>query len=311
MRDFAPNERQKERSYYQKLTRRIQTTCDNAASKECMPSTEGTRTRMSSAFACFNARTHDLSIVEGICVLTRNILRNNASEITPAERAILERAIERTEVYGPGHIAVRQGVEVSVSLLLVDGLMTRHIDAPDGRRHLVALHVPGDFVDLHAYALKRLDHDVAALTEVQVAVFPHSALEAIQAADDRLTRRLWFLTLLDAARHRHWIYRLASLDASQRVGHFLCEMNARLLAIEASDGRNFTLPMTQGDIGEVCGLTNVHVSRVLRQLREEGLCNVRGSKVEIGNLKSLVARSLFDPAFLFLNQSTAARAAAA
>lgn len=243
-------------------------------------------------------------------MLTENVLRNNASEIAPLERAVLEQAIERTELYSPGYVAIQQGVKVDVSLLLVKGLMTRHIDAPDGRRHLVGLHVPGDFVDLHAYALKKLDHDVAALTEVKVAVFSHAALEAIQRSDDRLTRRLWFLTLLDAARHRHWIYRLASLDALQRVGHFVCEMNARLLAIEASDGRNFTLPMTQTDIGEVCGLTNVHVSRVLRQLRELGLCSVRGSHVEILDLKELVRRSSFDPAFLFLNDSTAARATA-
>ena len=189
--------------------------------------------------------------------------------------------------------------------------MTRHIGVPDGRRPLVGLHVPGDFVDLHAYALKKLDHDVAALTEVQVAVFPHAALDAIQATDPRLTRRLWFLTLLDAARHRQWIYRLSSLDALQRVGHFICEMNARLLAIEASDGATFTLPMTQGDIGEVCGLIHVHVSRVLRQLREAGLCNVRGPKVEILHLNNLVARSLFDPRFLFLDHQTAVRATAA
>jgi CRP-like cAMP-binding protein len=224
---------------------------------------------------------------------------------------VLELAITRTAAYPPGYLAVQQGVEVDVSLLLVKGFMTRHIDSPDGRRHMVGLHVPGDFVDLHAYALKKLDHDVAALTEVQVAVFPHAALEAIQASDPQLTRRLWFLTLLDAARHRQWIYRLASLDALQRVGHFICEMNARLLAIEASDGTSFTLPMTQGDIGEVCGLTNVHVSRVLRQLREAGLCNVRGSNVEILDLNNLVARSLFDPTFLFLNHQTAARATAA
>lgn len=254
--------------------------------------------------------TEKVILKEEFRVLTENVLRNNASELSAPERAILERAIARVEVYSPGRVVVEQGVVVDVSLLLVEGLMTRHIDAPDGRRHLVGLHVPGDFVDLHAYALKKLDHDVAALTEVKVAVFPHAALEEIQASDDRLTRRLWFMTLLDAARHRQWIYRLASLDALQRVGHFLCEMNARLLAIEVSDGHSFALPMTQADIGKVCSLTNVHVSRVLRQLREMNLCSVRGSRVEILDLKQLVARSSFDPAFLFLNHRTAARATA-
>lgn len=186
--------------------------------------------------------------------------------------------------------------------------MTRHVDAPDGKRHLVAVHVPGDFVDLHAYALKKLDHDVGALTAVKVAIFPHAALERVQALDDRLTRRLWFMTLLDAAMHRHWIFRLASLNATERVAHFLCEMNARLLAIGASDGARFTLPMTQSDLGEVCGLTNVHVSRVLRDLRDAGLCQLRSSRVHLVDLKGLVARARFDPEYLYLNPRIAALA---
>lgn len=241
---------------------------------------------------------------------TQNVLRNRVTQLTDIERHTLEAAISHTRTYEAGRVVVRQGTSVDISTLLVRGLMTRHVDAPDGRRHLVALHVPGDFVDLHAFALKTLDHDVAALTDVTVAVFPHATLQSIQASDPALTRRLWFLTLLDAAMHRQWIYRLASLNATQRVAHFLCETNARLLAVGASDGRSFMLPMTQADIGEVCSLTNVHVNRVLRELREARLCSVRASRVEILDLERLVSHALFDPAYLYLNPQTAARAAA-
>jgi CRP-like cAMP-binding protein len=243
-------------------------------------------------------------------MFTQNLLRNRVAELSEEERDVLEGAISVTQLYPAGHVVVRQGAPVSISTLLVSGFMTRHVDAPDGRRHLVAVHVPGDFVDLHAYALKKLDHDVGALNDIEVAVFPHASLERIQAEDPGLTRRLWFLTLLDAAMHRQWIYRLASLTAVQRVAHFLCEMNARLLAIGASDGTGFALPMTQADIGEVCGLTNVHVNRVLRELREAGLCHVRSSVVNITDLKGLTAKAMFDPEYLYLNQQTAARAVA-
>lgn len=241
---------------------------------------------------------------------THNILRNRAAELSEAERALLEGAISHTQTFRAGEVVVRPGVPVDISTLLVQGLMTRHVDAQDGRRHLVAVHVPGDFVDLHAYVLKELDHEVGALSDITVAIFPHAALDRIQALDLQLTRRLWFLTLLDAAMHRQWICRLASLNALQRVAHFLCEMNARLLAIGASDGSTYTLPMTQADIGEVCGLTNVHVNRVLRQLREMGLCQMRSAQVQIHDLPGLTATALFDPAYLYLNHRTAMRATA-
>ena len=241
-------------------------------------------------------------------MLVSNLLKNRSTELSMAEKNALESAIAQTKTFEAGEIVVPQNTTVRVSTLLVEGFMTRHFDAPDGRRHLVAVHVPGDFVDLHAYALKRLDHDVSAHTAARVAIFPHPALERLQEVDARLTRRLWFLTLLDGAMHRQWIFRLSSLEAIERVAHFLCETNARLLAIGASNGTEFALPMTQSDIGEVCSLTNVHVNRVLRELRETGLCSLRSSRVRITDLKRLVAKARFDPAYLYLKTPTQTRA---
>ena len=103
-------------------------------------------------------------------MLTENVLLNRAQTLDHREREILESAIAHTQTYTAGQVVVRQGMPVGHSTLLVKGLVTRHVDAADGRRHLVALHIPGDFVDLHAYALKKLDHDVAALTDITVAV---------------------------------------------------------------------------------------------------------------------------------------------
>jgi CRP-like cAMP-binding protein len=241
--------------------------------------------------------------------LVANVLRNRAGgELSAEQRGVLAAAISETQRLAPGQISVQQGQPLDFSTLLVEGMMTRHIDAPDGRRHLVAIHFPGDFVDLHGYALKRLDHDVSALTEAEIAIVPHAAIERIQATHLHLTKRLWFQTLLDAAIHRQWVYRLGSLSALERVAHFLCETNARLLAIGVSDGQAVTLPMTQNDIGEVCSLTNVHVSRVLRQLREQGLCTLRSFQLEIHDLQALAAIGRFQPDYLYLNPVTAARA---
>jgi CRP-like cAMP-binding protein len=243
-------------------------------------------------------------------MLTSAVLLNRSAELSEAERMRLEAAISSVQTFKAGQIAVRQDTDINVSLLLVEGFMTRHVDARDGKRHLVAVHVSGDFVDLHAFPLKRLDHDVGALTDVTVGVFTHQALEKMLHEDVNLARRLWFITMLDAAQHRQWIYRLSSLSALQRVAHFLCETNARLLAVGRSVQNGFALPMTQSDIGEVCSLTNVHVSRVLRDLREMGLCQFRSSHVQILDLAGLVKAAMFEPGYLYLNAQMSAQAVA-
>jgi CRP-like cAMP-binding protein len=114
-------------------------------------------------------------------------------------------------------------------------------------------------------------------------------------------RKLWYSTLLDAAIHRAWLFRLGRLDAGGRIAHFLCETNARLQAVGLSDGHRFALAITQTDLSEICGLTSVHINRVMRSLREEKVVSFRSSLVEIHDLPRLQRQGEFDPGYLYLD----------
>lgn len=223
--------------------------------------------------------------------------------LTPTERRRLEAAVSDVKTFGARQTIIKAGEPLDVSTLLVEGFVSRYIDDRQGLRQLVAVHVPGDFVDLHAYPLKILEHDVATLTPVTVAVVTHVALREIMDELPDLTRKLWFSTLIDAAIHRAWLFRLGRLDAVGRVAHFLCETNARLELAGLSDGHRFALGLIQADLAEICGLTNVHVNRVMRQLREEGLCVFRSSLVEIPDPVALARRGQFDPDYLYIDKS--------
>lgn len=234
-------------------------------------------------------------------MFTDRFLRNcRGVRLEPVERERLEAAISEIQTLEPRSTIVCAGHRLEQSTLLVEGFMSRYIDDRNGLRQLVAVHVPGDFVDLHAYPLKELEHDVAAMTAVTVAIVPHANLDALTAELPRLIRKLWFATLIDAAIHRAWLFRLGRLDAVGGVAHFLCETNARLVSAGLSDGRRFALGITQTDLAEICGLTNVHVNRVMRYLREERLCVFRSSLVEILNPEQLAKRGQFDPSYLYI-----------
>lgn len=235
-------------------------------------------------------------------MFTERFLRDKRGAIlTATERARVEAAISEIKTYKPRGIIARAGEPLNQSTLLIEGFMCRYLDDRSGLRQLVAIHVPGDFLDLHAFPLKTLDHDVATLTGATAAIVPHSELEAIADEMPALTRKLWFSTLLDAAIHRAWLFRLGRLDATARVAHFLCETNARLVSAGLSDGRRFALGLTQADLAEICGLTTVHVNRVMRQLREDKLCVFRSSLVEILDLVGLTTLGQFNPAYLYID----------
>ncbi|QNE31149.1 Crp/Fnr family transcriptional regulator [Sphingomonas sp. NBWT7] len=232
---------------------------------------------------------------------TKDFLRGRRrSELSEEELAILERAIERTETLPARRVLSRRGEVLRQSTLLIDGYVCRYMDARDGYRQILSYQVSGDFVDLHGYPTRVIDHDIATITEATLAYVPHERLDEIMASHPHLAKLLWFSTLLDAAMHREWIFRIGRLDAVGRLAHFLCETHARMLAIGRADGGKFALPMTQQDIGEACGLTSVHVNRVVRRLREDGLASVSRGMVDIADLERLARVGEFDASYLYM-----------
>lgn len=237
-------------------------------------------------------------------MLTRRFLLGRARDaLSDEERHVLEQSIASVKVIPARTTTQRRGELVNQSSLLVEGFMCRYLDDRNGHRQLVSMHVPGDFVDLHGFPMKRLDHDIATLGPCTVAYFDHRTLADIQIRYPRLTRWLWFSTLLDAAIHREWVFRLGRLGAEGRVAHFFCELNARLAMVDlAADGR-FYLPATQADVAEACGITGVHANRVLRLMRERNLATFRGGEVRILDPKRLTALAEFDPVYLYPEHS--------
>jgi CRP-like cAMP-binding protein len=220
-------------------------------------------------------------------------------ELSVAEMAALEAAVDKVATFPARQIVVHHGRTIDTSMFLIDGLMARYMDGMDGNRQLVAIHVPGDFVDLHAFPLRKLDHDVATITECTVAIFKHAAIEQLIAEFPNLGKQLWFSTLLDAAMHREWIFRLGRLGAAGRVAHFFAETERRLRMVGMSDGKSFALPLQQSDIASACGITSVHANRVLRDLRERGIVTLVSGKVRISDLGALHREAEFDEQYLY------------
>jgi len=62
------------------------------------------------------------------------------------------------------------------------------------------------------------------------------------------------------------------------------------------------LPVTQQELGDTTGLTNVHVNRVLQRLRGDGLITFKSKNLVILDVERLEAFSGFTPNYLHLAQ---------
>ncbi|HEX8224699.1 MAG TPA: Crp/Fnr family transcriptional regulator [Allosphingosinicella sp.] len=218
------------------------------------------------------------------------------------EEEVLRASVAEIAEHPAGSTIVRAGTTLSASTLLVEGIVCRYKDLADGQRQIMELHVPGDFVDLHGFLLKRLDHNIGTMTPVRVAMIPHDALRGITESHPHLGRMLWFSTLLDAAIHREKILSIGRRSALARIAHIFCELTVRLRLVGLADEDGFDLPLTQADLADVTGLTSVHVNRMLKKLRDDRRLTFRGGRVIIDDWEGLQRVAEFDPTYLHLER---------
>jgi CRP-like cAMP-binding protein len=245
----------------------------------------------------------DVAAADAEAAIAALLLKLRARDVVSAEEAdVLREAVGEIREHSAHRAIVRAGTSLSVSTLLIEGIVCRYKDLSDGQRQIMELHVAGDFVDLHGFLLKQIEHNIGSMTPVRVALVPHDALRRITETHPHLTRMLWFSTLLDAAIHRERILSIGRRSALSRVAHILCEMLVRLRLVGLADEWAYALPLTQADIADASGLTSVHVNRMLKKLRDAGLLTFRGGRVTIGDWEGLQRVAEFDSAYLFLER---------
>lgn len=219
-------------------------------------------------------------------------------EVEADDLAELESLAGEPRLLLDGQVLAARGEPAHNASLLIEGYLLRTI-AREGKRFIVGIHVPGDFVDLHGFVLKRLDHDIVAVGPARVTQVTHEQLDEAVRTRPGLAKALWFATLLDAAIHRQWIRNLEALDAPQRIAHLFAELHYRFALIGRNVSRALRTPFTQSHLADMCGVSAIHANRAVARLRELGLAEIRRGDLYTTDWPALETYAGFDPAYLY------------
>ena len=220
--------------------------------------------------------------------------------ISPEEIEALQKALEPPKTVAAGSDIVREHTRPLHSTLLISGFSARYSTLADGARQITEINVAGDFIDLHSLLMKQMDHGVVALTECVVAEAPHSGLIDITERHPHLGRLLWLDTIIDAAIHRQWLVAMGRRSGLGHLAHLVCELYLRLQAVGQTGEMTFDLPLTQATLGDALGLSTVHVSRLISELRGEGVIHWSNGQIDILDWRRLAEIAEFDPTYLRL-----------
>jgi DNA-binding transcriptional regulator YhcF (GntR family) len=145
-----------------------------------------------------------------------------------------------------------------------------------------------------------MDHDITALTETTCVLIPAKVIEGLLTEWTKLTKALWWSTMTDSAVLREWIVDHGSRDSIERIAHLMCEMLIRYRIIGKTTDESFPFPLTQEELADATGMTPVHVSRMLQQLRSQGLIELTGKVLTVLDPKGLQQLAKYDSTYLHL-----------
>jgi CRP-like cAMP-binding protein len=182
---------------------------------------------------------------------------------------------------------VREGDRPEAIFRLEDGWACRYRKLAGGRRQITALFLPGEFCEPQWVLGESSCSAIVALTPLRVERLLLSELRRSGAARGDGVTTMLSATLGTLRRQSDWIVSLGRKTAIERLCWLFGEIFDRSRQSGQVVGSSCPLPVTQADIADVIGLTPIHVNRVIKQMKADGLIELDGGSLRIPDLARL------------------------
>lgn len=242
-------------------------------------------------------------------LLTPNVLIIRKLEsiilLTNEERqAIHELPIKTVSLHSDQDI-LRIGDQPAQCCLVVEGFTCAYKLTNEGKRQILSIFIPGDIPDLQSLHLPSLDINVASMTPCVLGFIEHADMGIICEKHPRLAAIFWRETLVSCSISREWLLNNGQRHAYGRIAHLICELMVRLKAVGLTKEATFDMPITQVELADATGMTQIHVNRVLQALRADGLISSHKNQITVPDWQKLKDAAEFEPLYLHLVDSPA------
>ena len=199
--------------------------------------------------------------------------------------------------YPAGHDLLVQGQAGEAFFVIAEGWAAQYELLKDGRRQILDFLLPGALAGFQPDAATPSPCSIQALTGVAARCFSRRGFVDAAAGNPALALELAALAAKSQARLLRRLTLIGRRSAKERVATLLLELYCGVrMASPRLRGDAVAVPLTQEHLGDALGLTNVHVNRMLRELREERVLVLRGGVLRVLDPDRLVEIAGHEPA---------------
>jgi CRP-like cAMP-binding protein len=194
-----------------------------------------------------------------------------------------------------GRHLLHEGQTATDMFVLHEGWACAYKTLSTGRRQIISFPIPGDLLGLRSILLRPTDHSLFALTDVVVSAVRDSLiLKALHRSRNQALAVLRSAARDEALIVEHLV-RLGRRSAIERAAHFFIELVERLRFVGPVGKLVFRCPLSQNDLADALGMTEIHINRVLRQLRERKLLTLRAGELIIHDFNGVAKIGAYKP----------------
>lgn len=213
------------------------------------------------------------------------------------EKQALQSLIVTESSYPADAVIIGQGASIRSIHLVRSGWGCVYRDLSNGERQIIDFPMRCDFVGLRT-ADGYSYNTIKTITPMSVYEIPLTSLEQTMKQMPRLG--MIFIEMLSRQRSMliEHLTNVGCRSAFVRTAHLLLELSDRVKSCGMGEPDAFYCPLTQYQLADALGLTPIHLNRMIRELREEGLVVFKSYKVEILDRQRLMQIAEYDGAFM-------------
>ncbi|WP_300391012.1 Crp/Fnr family transcriptional regulator [Henriciella sp.] len=211
--------------------------------------------------------------------------------INQTQAALLAALEEERYELASGDELFASGSPTGDLFVLKKGWLVSESYSTRGQRSIVRVHHPGDIVGASQIPYATTPYRAIARSEALVCPFPRQSLITLFERSPRLSAMLLSIAMLESAEQEDRASVFRRNSAVAKLALFAQQTFGRLKLMNGLLHDRFHCPLTQSDIGDVVGMTSVHVSRTFSRLEQDGALKRHGSFIQIIDNEKLSAHS--------------------
>jgi CRP-like cAMP-binding protein len=220
------------------------------------------------------------------------------SRLNDAEQEAVLSLPQRYIGFDPNKVIVAMDAATDHSTVVIEGVVARFRENDEGERQFIALAIPGDAPDLHTIVVPSHTVPLVTITKSAVVSVPHPALRAIAAKYPALAEAFWRHSSIDAAITAAWVVNVNRRATRLRICHLVCELAVRFKTVPKDGELLVPFPLTQSHLANAIGVSQIHVNRTVKALRDDGVVVFAGRTAHIPNWHTLVEQGKFNRDYL-------------